>query len=45
MLADPGRGPPLELALAKALCCCRAQGVQLLGMSATMGGARRARLP
>jgi replicative superfamily II helicase len=45
MLADPGRGPPLELALAKALCCCRDPGVQLLGMSATMGGAQHARLP
>lgn len=39
MVADPTRGPPLEHALAKLLHCSRARDLQLLGMSATMGGA------
>ena len=39
MVADPTRGPPLELALAKVLRCCRPKDIQLLGMSATLGGA------
>ncbi|KAK9826374.1 hypothetical protein WJX81_004727 [Elliptochloris bilobata] len=38
MVSDPTRGPPLELALAKLLRCSRPRNVQLLGMSATMGG-------
>lgn len=40
MVADLTRGPPLELALAKVLRCCRPHDIQLLGMSATIGGAR-----
>ena len=39
MVADPTRGPPLELALAKVLRCCQPKDIQLLGMSATLGGA------
>ncbi len=39
MVADLTRGPPLELALAKVLRCCRPRDIQLLGMSATIGGA------
>ena len=39
MVADPTRGPPLEHALAKLLHCSRPHDLQLLGMSATMGGA------
>ena len=39
MVADPTRGPPLEHALAKLLRLSRPGNIQLLGMSATMGGA------
>lgn len=43
MLSDPHRGPTLELALAKMKQSKHAQYIQIIGMSATMGGA--AQLP
>ena len=39
MLNDPQRGPALELAITKILHSKHADAIQIVGMSATMGGA------
>ena len=38
MLSDPHRGPALELAITKILHSKHAAAIQIVGMSATMGG-------
>ena len=38
MVCDPQRGLPLELAITKLLFSSHAERIQLIGMSATMGG-------
>lgn len=38
MLSDPNRGPALELAITKILHSKHAGSIQIVGMSATMGG-------
>ena len=38
MVCDPHRGLPLELSITKLLFCKHAEHIQLVGMSATMGG-------
>lgn len=39
MISDPQRGPALELAITKILHSEHAAAIQIVGMSATMGGA------
>ena len=39
MVCDPSRGLPLELSITKLLFSQHADRIQLIGMSATMGGA------
>lgn len=38
MVCDPQRGLPLELSITKLLFSSHANHIQLIGMSATMGG-------
>ena len=45
MLNDPQRGPSLELAITKILHSKHAPAIQIIGMSATMGGANQQNLP
>ena len=45
MLNDPQRGPALELAIIKILHSKHAPAIQIIGMSATMGGANQQNLP
>lgn len=45
MIRDPARGLLLELLLCKLLLSWQARGVQIIGMSATMGGALCPPLP